>query len=381
MKQKRWVFYAALLAVLIITGGILQGIWFHKDKVEEQKAEVLNLVVLDSGDYYHIDDGIDAGLKMAFDALEKKYGQKVEISVVDDDGDYVKGIALAQSLAADPNVDIVMSFQNFESIGPEAPFFEEAGKPFIVTMGCYDEVGETGYKYFIADFMSGKTLGREIGKNLQKSGAKNVALCHSDTVFEQDEIRGLQSRIAQDDNINVVHTQTGPFQNSEFSKLLLKCDEYNVDTVVANFYNQEDCAWLLGKLSESGKDLVLMGDYAIDSPDILRQYGELLEGVYIIPNYPYEESEALDKFAEEYEKTTSLNFSRVALQYYDLMTMIGIYWKLTGGRTSEIMKLVKKEDGYEGIGGTICFDKNGCLSVKDAPVYVCRDGRFEPVSE
>ncbi|MBO4338227.1 MAG: ABC transporter substrate-binding protein, partial [Lachnospiraceae bacterium] len=205
MKQKRWVFYAALLAVLIITGGILQGIWFHKDKVEEQKAEVLNLVVLDSGDYYHIDDGIDAGLKMAFDALEKKYGQKVEISVVDDDGDYVKGIALAQSLAADPNVDIVMSFQNFESIGPEAPFFEEAGKPFIVTMGCYDEVGETGYKYFIADFMSGKTLGREIGKNLQKSGAKNVALCHSDTVFEQDEIRGLQSRIAQDDNINVVH--------------------------------------------------------------------------------------------------------------------------------------------------------------------------------
>ena len=176
MKQKKWLLYVALVAVLIVAGCILQVIWVGNNKQVESNSDTLRLVVLDSGDYYHIDDGIDAGLQMAFDALEDKYGMKVELSVVDDEGDYVKGIALAKSLAADPNVDIVMSFQNFESIGPEMPFFEEAKKPFIVTMGCYDEVGANGYQYFIADFMSGKTIGREIGKNLQKNGAKNVAL-------------------------------------------------------------------------------------------------------------------------------------------------------------------------------------------------------------
>ena len=381
MKKKKWLIYVALIIVLIIAGCIFQALWKENKKEQVETEKVLNLVVLDSGDYYHIDDGIDAGLKMAFDSLEERFNLHVNLSVVDDEGDYVKGIALAKSLAADPNVDIVMSFQNFDSIGPEAPFFEEAKKPFIVTMGCYDEVAESGYQYFIADFMSGKTIGREIGKNLQKNGAKNVALCHSDTRFEQDEIRGIQSQISQDDSVRVVHTQTGPFQVSELSELLLRCKQLSVDTVVANFYNQEDCAWLLSMLSESGQDLVLVGDYAIDSPDILRQYGTSLEGVSIIPNYPYTKSPILDEFIAEYEKTTGLEFSSVALQYYDLMAMIGAYWQVTGGRTDQVMKLVKKQDGYESIGGNIRFDANGCLSVEDAPVYICKDGHFEPVEK
>ena len=381
MKKKKWLIYVAAIVVIVIVGCILQVIWSKKTKKNDEQERILHVVVLDSGDYYHIDDGIDAGLKMAFDTLEKRFGVHVDLSVVDDEGDYVKGIALAKSLAADPEVDMVMSFQNFDSIGPEMPFFEEAKKPFIVTMGCYDEVGESGYEYFIADFMSGKTIGREIGKNLQKNGAKNVALCHSDTIFEQDEIRGLQSQISQDDNIRVVHTQTGPFQVSELSELLLKCTQYKVDTVVANFYNQEDCAWLLSKLSESGQNLVLVGDYAIDSPEILRDYGNTLEGVSIIPNYPYTKSEVLDNFIEEYESETGLEFSPVALQYYDLMTMMGAYWEVTGGRTDQVMKLVKKEDGYQSIGGNIRFDENGCLSVEDAPVYICRNGHFVPAEE
>ncbi|MCR5339570.1 MAG: ABC transporter substrate-binding protein [Lachnospiraceae bacterium] len=381
MKKKKWLIYVALIIVLIIAGCIFQALWKGNKKEQVETEKVLNLVVLDSGDYYHIDDGIDAGLKMAFDSLEERFNLHVNLSVVDDEGDYVKGIALAKSLAADPNVDIVMSFQNFDSIGPEAPFFEEAKKPFIVTMGCYDEVAESGYQYFIADFMSGKTIGREIGKNLQKNGAKNVALCHSDTRFEQDEIRGIQSQISQDDSIRVVHTQTGPFQVSELSELLLRCKQLSVDTVVANFYNQEDCAWLLSMLSESGQDLVLVGDYAIDSPDILQQYGTSLEGVSIIPNYPYTKSPILDEFIAEYEKTTGLEFSSVALQYYDLMAMIGAYWQVTGGRTDQVMKLVKKQDGYESIGGNIRFDANGCLSVEDAPMYICKDGHFEPVEK
>ncbi len=378
MNRKKWFIYAFILALIVIIGGTAQMIWIRTSEVKEKRSEALNLVILDSGDYYHIDDGIDAGLKMAINNLESKYGMKVELSVVDDEGDYVKGIALAKSLAADPDVDVVMSFQNFDSIGPEVPFFEEAKKPFIVTMGCFDQVAESGYEYFIADFISGKGIGRQIGENLKKMGAKNIALCHSDTEFEQDEIRGLQSRIGQDEGLNVVHTQTGPFQKSELAKLILKCRQLDIDTVVANFYNQEDCAWLLGKLAESGLKLKLVGDYAIDSQDILKQYGENLEGVSIIPIYPFTASDALDRFTEDYESTTGLDFTTAALQYYDLMNMIGVYWQVTGGNTSEIMKLVKMKEGYDGIGGNIRFDKNGCLSVKDVQVYVCRSGKFVP---
>ena len=41
------------------------------------KTDTLNLVILDSGDYYYSDDGIEHGIDLALKDLQKEQGEKL----------------------------------------------------------------------------------------------------------------------------------------------------------------------------------------------------------------------------------------------------------------------------------------------------------------
>ena len=182
-RQKRIIAGIVILAVvagIVMVAGKIQR---KPRKAKSTKTDTLKIVILDSGDYYYSDEGIENGIMLAQEALEKESGISIDLERVDDGGDYVNGISMAKALAEDESVDLVISFQNFESIGAEAGFFEQVQKPFIITMGCYDEVAERGYEYLITDFLSGRTIGSSIGEFLKQEKRENIALCHSDTTF------------------------------------------------------------------------------------------------------------------------------------------------------------------------------------------------------
>lgn len=339
-------------------------------------TNLLRVTILDSGDYYHSDAGIDNGIRMALEKISAETDVDIEINIVEDGGDYAKGISLAQELAADEEVDVVLSFQNFESIGAEMPFFEEAEKPFLVTMGCYDEVTEQGYQYFLADFLSGKAIGERIGEYLIEQNVSDIALCHSDTVFEKDEISGLQRVLKDNQDIRVRDSMTGPFHEEDLADMISRSEKLGIDAVVANFYNQEDSAWLIGELRTICPQLVVVGDYALDSTEILQEYGEKLEGAVIVPVYPYNPGEKLDVFVREYEEYSGHSFSTATLQYYELFTMLADCFAKTKDSKAGLMQALKSEEGYEGVTGTLRFDENGCLQAEECPMFVCRNGEF-----
>lgn len=376
--MKRSVQFAVIGIVLVCVVSVLifgqVRRWQDSRKTEENDG--FRVVILDSEDYFYSDNGIEQGINLALKKMQEEGKVPITVDRVDDGGNYVTGISMAKSLASDDTVDAVISFQNFESIGPEMQFFEEAQKPFIVTMGCYDEVAEKGYDYFVADFLSGKTIGERIGQYLEELSCNSIALCHSDTTFEKDEIRGIQKVLNAGGKNRVFHTQTGPFDEAELSELLVQCSKLNIDTVVANFYNQEDSAWLLSELRQRAPELNVIGDYALDSSDILKKYGDNLEGVVIVPVYPYEESSKMNDFIQNYEKETGTTFSTAAVQYYDLFCMLAEYSNQGQVTGSELMKLLKSEDGYQGIAGTIRFDETGCLHVDNCPLFVCHNQEF-----
>ena len=369
-KVSGMILFFVILGILVVS--LLS---YGQKEVIENDPSVLHITILDSEEYYYSDAGIDHGIKMALKKIEKESAISVELEIVDDGGDYATGISMAEELANNPKVDAVISFQNFEAIGSEAEIFEKARKPFIVTMGCYDEVAENEYDYFLADFLSGQAIGARIGEYLKEQGVKNIALCHSDTVFERDEVKGLQSVIKDVDGISVRDTMTGPFHNEELASLLTRCEQLQIDAVVANFYNQEDSAWLISRLRTLRPDLVVAGDYALDSTDILEAYGKELEGAVIVPVYPYVQSKKLEAFIEEYEAFSGERFSTAAVQYYDLFQMLAKCYEDTGN-LDEMMQALKSEEGYHGIAGVIRFDMNGRLQAEECPIFVCRNGEF-----
>lgn len=375
MKKRIWL-GAALAAVIPGCLGLaLAGAGESREETARDKS-VLRVTILDSGDYYHSDAGIENGISLALKEIKEELGITVELDIVDDGEDYAKGISLAKALAGDEEVDVALSFQNFESIGATAEIFEEAEKPLVVTMGCYDEVADAGYAYFLADFLSGKAIGNRIGTWLAEKGVKSIALCHSDTKFEKDEIRGLQAALEEEEGISVKDSVTGPFDEESLSALLVRCRKLGVDAVVANFYDRYDSAWLIRRLREKAPGLTVVGDYALDSTEILQEYGTGLEGAVIVPVYPYVKSDKLTAFVTKYEKESGQMFSTAAVQYYDLFRMLAECYKKTGDVKAVFMSALKSEDGYEGAAGTLRFDESGRLLAGECPVAVCRGGEF-----
>ncbi len=373
MNQKKILCAAVLLAACaaLAYAGYHVRLFFSQEEKEE-----IRVVILDSGDYYHSDAGIENGIQMALDENLKEKKIPLIVEVMDDGGDYVKGISMAKSLAEDDSVDMVLSFQNFEAIGPEAGFFEKAQKPFLVTMGCYDEVADHGYHYLLTDFLSAKAIGARIGRYIRTRKDGNIALCHSDTTFEKDEIRGLQSALEDSADSQIYYAQTGPFTEVQLASTLQQCRKLGINVLVANFYDQEDSAWLLSRMRQEAPDIAMIGDYALDSSEILDKYGEDLEGVMIVPSYPYKESDKMASFVQRYEKRTGANFSTAAVQYYDLFSMLGSCYGDTEPTGRQWIGRLRSEEGYDGMAGRIRFDENGRLAVEECPMYICDDKEF-----
>ncbi len=377
MKKTKKLILATIVFLLAaaLGGGLFFYLRFGKGEVAEEKQE-LHLVILDSGEYYYYDTGIQNGIEMALKQIKQDGGVPITVELVDDEGDYVRGMSLAAALAKDDSVDVVLSLQNFDSIGPEVEFFEEAKKPFLVTAGCYDEVAEQGYEYFFADFLSGKSIGERIGQYLIKYRAKNIALCHSDTAFEKSELQGLQSALLKQEESSLCYSEAGPFEQEEMSDFLQQCRKLSVDTVVMNFYHSEDSVNALTQIKKQIPDMVLFGDYALDQTEILKKHGKEMEGLMIVPAYPYQQSAKLDRFIKKYEKETKETFSTSAIQHYDLICMLSKCCEdgvITG---EQLMQKLRSEEGHEGISGKILFDEKGCLQTEYCPVFVCRNKEF-----
>lgn len=374
MTNKRKKIGIGIAAVLLLTIALALYVQHMTGKLDNNS---LHVVILDSEGFYFSETGIEQGIQTAMEDITKQRMFPITYELIEDEGSYVKGIAIAKQLAEDPTVDAVISLQNFDSIDAEMPYFEEAGKPFIVTMGCYDQVAEQGYEYLLADFLSARVMGEKIGELLVRNKAQNVALCHSDTMFERDTIRGILSVLDESQNCRVCYSETGPFNETELGDMLTQYKLLDVDTVVANFYTQEDSEWLLKQLVQNMPGLVRIGDYVLDNSGVLKNYGSYLEGVYIIPNYPYAQSEEMEAFKKRYEERSHADFTTTAVQYYDLFMMLS---KCCGGRKvtgKQLMAGLKDEEGYQGVGGILRYDENGRLQEEVCPVFRCHNSSFQ----
>jgi DNA-binding LacI/PurR family transcriptional regulator len=72
----------------------------------------------------------------------------------------------------------------------------ERNKPLIVLSGCFDETADKGYDNVLFDFLSADKMGRLMGEYMLKANCSRVALLHTNTAFETDELKGLEAAVA-----------------------------------------------------------------------------------------------------------------------------------------------------------------------------------------
>ncbi len=333
----------------------------------------IKIAVIGEGEYLH-DNGSMEGAELAADDFYEKTGIKIETVIFDDEMDYNLAVERANEIVAEGDISAVIVKQELDYLDTVAEIFDDAEMPFIFAAGCYEHTIDNGYDYMLVDCINAKTAGSIMGEWVIEQGYKNVVFAHSDTEYEEDELKGFQSYINGSET-RLVDTLIGPFSQEDFDTAYARWKILGVDAVcISNYYilNSD----IIRMLREAGDDIPVIGDYVMDSDDDIEENGDYMDGTIIVGMYINDFNDNDRKITNRYYEAYEMEMSEKAMQSYDIITWLGE--GLTSGITepSELIDYMKNGEGYRGISGTLAFDNKGCIIPNGNEILVFRNGAF-----
>lgn len=370
MNKKHISFFgAALLSLSVLTG--------CNEAVETWKPigsnNMITIAVV-GDDSFYLEGGTVEAMELASKDFQAACGVGINVEFFDDDADYHKAISYANEIASDPDIAAVIIKQEIDFVDTVADIFEKAGKPFVITNGCYEHTIHAGYTYLIADFISAKAAGGIMGEYVINNGFCRAVFCHSDTEYEEDELKGFQSSIS-DSSVVLADTVVGPYTQEEFDIAYSRWCSLGIDVVcVSNYYiNNSD---IVRMLRQKGSDIQVISDYVMDTDDDIERNGEYLDGTVIVPLYLTGEGESFNEVSERFMAEYGMEMHEKAVQSYDIIYMLGN--ALNSGVTDSysVMNKLKAPEGYAGLVGMVTYSENGALVPSGDNILVFSDGAF-----
>lgn len=320
------------------------------------------------------DGGTIEAAELASKVFEEKTGIRLALELYDDEMDYHKAIALANTIAKDQGIAAVIVKQEMDYIDIVAEIYEAAEKPFIITNGCYNHTIDNNYQYLLADFINARVAGSSMAQYLVEHGFKRVAFCHSDTEYEEDELKGLQEELEGSGTV-LADTLIGPNTQEDFEVAYERWKSLGIDAVCISNYDilNSDLARML---REQGSDIQVVSDYVMDTTDDIETNGEYMDGTVIVPLYITEKKSQAEHILKRFQETYGYEMLEREVQTFDLMMMLGESLLENPQQPLDVMKKLKSKEGYQGIYGTVSFDKKGSLIPNGKNVLVFENGGF-----
>lgn len=361
-------------AILIVVMGIFLlfgcGLQETKTSFENLKEDAKKIIILGKESYVYSDEALVHGIEMAIEELQQE-GIDITWEHIDDNGEYEKGISYGVQAARDASVLAVFTVQDFDVIDALAPMYEEEKKPFISVQGCNESTLQEGYQYFFSAFTSAEDMGKAVADYCGKKGYTRVVCSHTDTTFELAEMRGFQRNAAKN-KIDIVDMIQGPGTMTELKSTYYNWETLEVDAVYLAHLTYTDTSWMLEiirYLKEQNPNLKILSDYSLNHEETLEEHGQILEGVVIPAPYSVEENQLTKELQKKYEEKYDTSIANVAMQGYDLVHILGQILQEGYEGSEQLVKQLKRKEGFEGTSGHIYFDKNGKLT-GIAPQYL-----------
>lgn len=367
-KKIRW------LSILIMSSFFLISCSQEIETWRPISADKKIKIAILGDDEYIKDNGTMDAIELATSDFYHKTGFQIETEIYDDDADYNKGIAYAKQIAEDMDIAAVLVKQELDYIDATAEIFNDAQKPFIITNGCYESTIDKAYEYMIVDCINADIAGNIMGEYVINQGYQYVAFCHSDTKYEEDELKGFQAKI-EGSSVTLADTMVGPYTQEEFDIAYARWTTLGINAVCISNYDILNSD-LVRMLREKNSDIKVIGDYVMDSDEDIAVNGEFLEGTAIIGMYLNDWQENDSTIMQKFQEKYGMEMSERAIQSYDIVYLLGE--GVISGITEpkELLEYIKLCE-YDSIAGVLKFDENGCLIPNGNEMLLFRDGIFQ----
>lgn len=339
-----------------------------------------------TGPSAHLGKDTENGARLAVDDLNAKGftidGRKVRLVLLveDDGGDPKQGTAVAQKLV-DAGVAGVVGHLNSGTTVPASKIYHTAGIPQITpsaTTPLYTRQGfKSAFRVVANDSKVGSTLGRYAVTRLKVT---RVAVVDDRTAFGQglaDEfVKGIKA--ASKGKVDIVSRQFTNDKATDFNAILTQIKGKSPELV---FYGGMDAVAgpMLKQMKALGMNVRFMAGDGVCSEKLPQLAGDSLGEdritCAVAGGVTGEGEKIFADFVARYRKTFNLELQTYAPYAYDAVMVLAT--AMQNARSSDPARYVPEisKIRYQGITGSIQFDRYGDLTDAAMTVYTYRNGK------
>jgi len=330
-----------------------------------------------------IKNGAELGLEQLSKPL-KDMGFKVELAAFDDQANPDTGVLNAKTIVADPSILCVVGHYNSGVQIPSSEVYHTASLANVSPANTNPKVTDRGYAE-VSRIVGRDDLQGSVGAQFAASqGAKTAYVLNDKTTYGQG-IAEFFRREAEKQGIKVLGFE-GTDEKANFDPILTPLTSANPDVVyLGGMYDQ--WAVLIKQARQKGFMGMFISDDGFDSPEAAKIAGQsLVDGkgtFYSTVSGPAKIYPGTAKFQTDFKAKYNADPKPFAAQGYDSMGIclkaIETAVKANGNKLptrAQVTQAVRDLKDYQGITGTINFNKNGDLLT--AKYYVIQVNTSDP---
>lgn len=301
------------------------------------------------------------GIKLAHKKLQKGKGVKFDIIIEDDKSEAIESTNATRKLLSVDKVSVMIGAPTSSLALASAPIVQEAKIPFITptaTNAKVTMVGDYITRACFTDDFQGVVMAKFAVQTLKKT--KGLVLIENTSDYSKglaksfsDEFSKLGGKMVSTDEL------TYAAKDTDFQSLLRKVKRANPEFIFIPGYYVE-VGLIIRQARALGITVPFLGGDGWDSPKLFEIAGEAVKGSYISNHFaPDDKSPVVQNFVKEYETTYGEKPGSFAALGYDSVGIVADAIKRAKStKPADIRAALVATKGYQGITGTITFDKN-----------------------
>lgn len=358
----------------------------EKEEAVEEQVITMGLASPLTGDCAQFGEMIKRGARLKVKELNAAggiNGVKIELIEEDDAANPHEAATVAQKLAANPEVLIVIGHFNSSCSLAGKPIYQEAGLVELSPASTNPMVtkgSDWTFRNIYEDTFQGRSMANYVKEKL---GLNRIAVFYDNDDYGiglKDAFVNEAERIG----LKIVGTESYERDTTDFRSQLTKFKQLNPEAIfMSGLYTQ--AAQIAAQSRELGMSTQLLGADGILSSDYIKIGGKATEETILSCPFLFElggkkAEEFVNRFKEEYQ----MEPDAWAALTYDAVGIAATAIEKAGQNRKAIRdhlaSMTTPETGYDGVTGLTYFDANGDCK-KPIHVAIVKEGKFVPAAK
>jgi len=323
------------------------------------------------------------GMEMAVDEVNKAAGirgRQMRIIKVDDDETLDRGRAVAQQIAANPDVVAVIGhLESFITV-PAAAIYDLAGVLLVAPTSTDPALTEQGYKLVFRTTFTDKQVGSHMAAVSLARGYRRIAIYYMRDRYGRSLANAFEETCRAGGSEVMDRQSYDPSEGAnprQIDQLVASWKDRGLDAIfIAGEAPQ--AALVMAAAKRHGLTVPVLGGDALGTPELFSSDPRAVDGVTLVsPFHPDEPRAEVRRFDSMFQARFAQRPDTAAALGYDAVRVLAEGMrKAPSTAPDDIAAALRATADWPGVTGTFAFSASGDLRNHPLVTVAARNGRF-----